>query len=771
MAIRILPNVSPRIVVIQKPDNNRSIQVLTGEIKGLEDEPAYLTFPAFVSTGGKENLGGGTSVGITATLLNTIVAFEQRGISVSQGTVTTTSSKRLIDSFATFITDGVEAGASIVNFTDRSVGTVIRVISETEIELLSPLEDGATNTFSLNDEYRIWNIEQVSVDGGNLVAIDALRVGTGNTISPILPTFGTQVLLTSSSSATLQEAQLVEYGAFGRRVTIDAINGISGTGKNIEGLPIGTERDPVNNIPDAIVIAQQYGIGTLFFKSDYVFDTGDVLTGYNIIGEGEEDTTLTFNAGSDVASVKVSQATVTGSFDDRATFRNCHLENISFVEADIQDCTLFGIITLSGTGDTIIVDCKDGLVADSPPPAIDMGGAGRGLAIRNYFGDISLRNKTGGENVEINVNSGGRITLENTVSNGNIRITGTAALTDNSTGTAVIDTTDLIFPDQLQRSSFGDIVRYSPNGTAGIKYPQGTAGNEINNIQDVLLVAAANNINQIQVDQTLIIPSGVDISSYRFIGKNELNSIVVLQSGCITERTNFFSCIITGVVNGSIYAKECGLETLSNIGADTFPSILFQCIFRSGTHTFRNGLTTPQNIHFIHCESGVPGVGAAILNINGSDSPIAFRGYEGGVVIDNMTAGNICTFGFAEGQLTLNPSCISGTIQLDGVVNLVDNSNGVVVNKRSAVSKDIVADSVWDELASDHSIAGSFGEAITVAKKILRNRQRVDRTTRTLTIYDDDGTTPLFVFDLRDAAGGTNITPDSDQGIFDRDPQ
>lgn len=53
-----------------------------------------------------------------------------------------------------------------------------------------------------------------------------------------------------------------------------------------------------------------------------------------------------------------------------------------------------------------------------------------------------------------------------------------------------------------------------------------------------------------------------------------------------------------------------------------------------------------------------------------------------------------------------------------------------------------------------------------LARKHLTNRDRIDETANTLTRYDDDKTTPLVVFDLKDGAGSASSDP-----IFEKDPR
>jgi hypothetical protein len=54
----------------------------------------------------------------------------------------------------------------------------------------------------------------------------------------------------------------------------------------------------------------------------------------------------------------------------------------------------------------------------------------------------------------------------------------------------------------------------------------------------------------------------------------------------------------------------------------------------------------------------------------------------------------------------------------------------------------------------------------TLARKHLTNRDKIDTTANTLIRYDDDGTTPLVTFDLKDGDGGASSTQ-----IFEKDPQ
>lgn len=94
-----------------------------------------------------------------------------------------------------------------------------------------------------------------------------------------------------------------------------------------------------------------------------------------------------------------------------------------------------------------------------------------------------------------------------------------------------------------------------------------------------------------------------------------------------------------------------------------------------------------------------------------------------------------------------------------------------------------IADAVWDEPRAEHLDAGSTGEALNLIKadttaiadnlylnadsvkeivevllKLEAGRTKIDPVTNTLTVYDEDCTTPLRVFKLYDSTGAESVT-------------
>lgn len=197
---------SPRIVEVASPSVEIVLQDLHDTLKSnteqaseADDSLENLDDDPLIDSAGKEGLGGGVEVAITSTMLNAQLAFESRLTPTSEGTVTTANGAgtTLIDSGATFQTDGVERGAVVINFTDQSITEVLSVDSETQLTT-RVLRAGTDNDYDSSDAYKVWNIIQCNISGGNLVAVDDLEAP----ISSVFPTAFTQIVRTASSSAT-----------------------------------------------------------------------------------------------------------------------------------------------------------------------------------------------------------------------------------------------------------------------------------------------------------------------------------------------------------------------------------------------------------------------------------------------------------------------------------------------------------------------------------------------------------------------------------------
>lgn len=424
----------PRIMRIPVPLVEATVQDLTDTLSARQADLDNLIYDQLLDgpgTGGKQDLGGGVLVGLTTTTKNVVVSFEARKDSVREGTVTTGDANGILltDTGATFISSGVTPGAWVMNLTDGSMASVLRVKSETQL-ITDGLGDGIDNQWDLNDAYEVRLVVQVEIAGGNLVAIDSI----GDPREVVLPTAGTQVIRTSASSATLRESEAIEFSSYNGGVTVALSSPYSGT-----VFPTGTLQQPVNNMTDALSIANDRGLSKFFLLEDVTLQALD-FTAKTFVGS-VPDVTVTVDASAIVDSARFENVGATGTFDSLAYFICAVVSNCSALNGAVfERCRIGGTIGLSGPNQVIFIGCVD----DNPVsdiPTIDMTGLTADVAIRGYFGSLELANKAGASAVTVDL-AGGRVIIDASVTTGSIRVRGIGHV-ENS-GTATLDAADLV---------------------------------------------------------------------------------------------------------------------------------------------------------------------------------------------------------------------------------------------------------------------------------------------------------------------------------------
>jgi hypothetical protein len=721
--IDVFYNLSPRLVRIAAPSTEVTIQDLHDTLRDIEDEPANLIYPDLIESAGKEPLGGNVFVGLTATLQNAQIMFERRVNLLSSGTITTasTSSERaylLIDSAATFITDGVKRGDIVHNETDIAYGEVLTVDSETQLTVLKT-GGGTDNELNLNDTYYIYEMVQCEISGGNLVAID----GLGDPISPVFPTFGTQVLRTSSSSATLQEQADIQYASFNGGVTIDILNGTAGT-----IFPIGTPRLPVNNFADALSILQQRGFDTYFVRGDLTINAG--THPYLFIGQAISVTTITIDAIADVTGARFENATITGTLDGDAGISNCDILNLNFFNGVINSCVLEGVITLGGGVDALILDCWGG----SQGATINLGGTGQQLYLQNFSGSVEITNKTGTDDVTIGL-ANGRITIDNTVTNGQIALQGVGKWTNRTSyagGATIIN--ELIDADDIQQTAFENFVTIDViNGVAGITYPTGTALHPVNNISDAIAISNIHGFNKIRIIGNITLDTGDNLSGYQIFGQNTELSTITINAGASVTSCEFSECTLTGVLDGNNIIRESIVDNISE-----FNGVMFNCLIFS-TVTLGGG----SQASFLNCYSGVAG-GAITptINMGGSGQKMIVRNYAGGIKLTNRTGTDSVSIDLNSGQVIIDDTVTNGEITLRGVGKW---TNEDVYIGGATIKNELLATGTIVQAFDDNTYDGVPLSVLLQDLLSMAKGRIVENPSNTFTFYEQDNQTPRFV--------------------------
>jgi len=114
-----------------------------------------------------------------------------------------------------------------------------------------------------------------------------------------------QVSVRTFNSAGLISAPAMEFSSYQDCVTIDVNSPYSGT-----TFPVGTPQQPVNNINDAIFIAETRGFNSFNLKSDLTLPSGTVVDDYNI--KSPNWAVVTVEAGASVVNTEFEKLSLYG---------------------------------------------------------------------------------------------------------------------------------------------------------------------------------------------------------------------------------------------------------------------------------------------------------------------------------------------------------------------------------------------------------------------------------------------------------------------------
>lgn len=495
-----------------------------------------------------------------------------------------------------------------------------------------------------------------------------------------------QVSVRSSNSAGLVNSAEIEYGSFGGAVCIDVINGVAGA-----LYPTGTPRQPVNNLSDAILIAERRGF-TTFKVTGSLNIINENVAEYTFYGQSPAKSIINILPSANVFDCHFDECTLTGTLDGGTQAFRCAITNMSFVNGGITECFLMDQITMGGTTALNIINCVSG-IAGPAPVIIDMGGDCGELSIRNFSGAIKIQNKTGADGVSIDL-SQGSVILDSTVTNGDIICRGVGQLTNNATGSAVVYE-QMLDPKYVNIGLYTDGAIHidTEDGVAGTLFPIGTAIRPVNNINDAKTIADALGVRRYKFHGTLVI--NADHEHWYFEGLSSILTDVVVCSNTVSMyEPKFVNCTVTGNINTpSQQYERCFITALSGVRGLTIDSAI-------------NGTITLEPASSLLCQN-VSVANNVNVNINGGSGSLFQASVinSGTFTISGATAGAVAQVGLNNmGSVTLAASNTAGSIfQITGIGTVVNNTTGatVVDNTSQILSSESITQ--VDEL---HKLAG-----------------------------------------------------------------
>lgn len=259
-------------------------------------------------------------------------------------------------------------------------------------------------------------------------------VGSNSNIGDV--TNVNQVSIRSANSAGLQDLTSLQAASFsGGGVAYQASTPYAGT-----TFPLGTRGYPVNNIPDALSIANFRGLKQIFIAEPTVLMSDiNVSNMYKFVGDSIY-TPMYVSSGVLTGESEFINLAISGYFDDGIFLRECIVGDVHLNDGACYECAITGTIYAGGITQCTILECYSGLPDVVPPVTIDLSAAPPGFAliVRNWRGDLNIKNCNNIIVADIGIVAG-KLEFESTVTAGMFSVYNGAIMTNNSTGSTVIN--------------------------------------------------------------------------------------------------------------------------------------------------------------------------------------------------------------------------------------------------------------------------------------------------------------------------------------------
>lgn len=539
-------------------------------------------------------------------------------------------------------------------------------------------------------------------------------IGANHNVSDVK--VANQVSLIVNNAAGLISNAQIEFASFNGGITIDANSPYDGT-----VFPIGTPQAPVNNISDALLIAQNRGFTTFYITGDLTITESLTLDGFVFVGESMTKTELDIDSDTGCVRCEFYDAHVIGTLDGENMLKNCRLTNLTYVNGVIEQCLLGpGTIILGGSTTAHFLDCWSG-VPGTNTPIIDMGGSGQELGLRNYNGGIELRNKNGIDPVSIDLNSG-QVVLDSTLTAGTIVIRGVGKLTDNSNGATVLSD-DLLSKAVISQAvwdepienhlvsgttglsvgvqQFNGLVTLDVvNGQAGIDFPIGTERVPVNNIPDAVAIASARGISAFKVRGNITAMGG-PFNDYHIYGDGPARTTITCTD-LECHKCTYHDVTLTGQ-----FINDSDITTIGCVVTDLYDMQL--TAHRTSFGGAVRLIEVDSHSTFYDCYDNIPGIGIPEIKVNTCTS-LGIWNWQGGIELTEMiTPNTVVSLMIAQGRLFVDSSDVEGDIIVKGLANLVGTTGGTTIEQDGLITKETIAEATWKAMMEKIYVNTSSG--------------------------------------------------------------
>jgi hypothetical protein len=271
-------------------------------------------------------------------------------------------------------------------------------------------------------------------------------IGSNNNI--LTKTNLSSVQVAPHNSAGLVQMSEIQHGIFNGVVTVDEVNGFSGT-----AYPACTPLRPGNNLTDAKIVANYRGFTTIYVIGHLNVANVD-LTGFTLKGINAANSSITLESSAVLTRCEFRDIQVSGYLDGECLLRDCYVNGVNYFSGIFHECAFTEApVTLSGMFPAILLNCYSASYTNQSV-VIDCANGAVPLIIRNWAGNIKIINRNT-DGVYSSINFTGYCELDSSITAGGWDISGTGDLVNNTTGAAVVDHSKLVHGDEIASAVWG----------------------------------------------------------------------------------------------------------------------------------------------------------------------------------------------------------------------------------------------------------------------------------------------------------------------------
>ncbi len=497
-----------------------------------------------------------------------------------------------------------------------------------------------------------------------------------------------------TSDVPVVKSDIEERLDYGDRVYYDETSPYSGI-----DYPIGTIAEPVNNMTDAIALANLYNISDFYCLSDVTFpgNIGQTFEGYSYYADREN---LTISPINDNIFINTDWHGFTIDLNFSGGYGNqlekCIVNRAINMSGQIVACQI-GSKEFRGTvkvEDEIVMSACYSGVAGAGTPLYDMhDGKDTKLSIRSYSGGVEIINaNTSGDTATVELIAG-QIRLNSSCTDGYLDLRGVGYITHNEGTGCTVKTTGFVdsFETYIEETkildeqlAYQNTLYYDPiNGVTGTTYPVGTSAVPSNNIPQLYYLSEyATKIKNIRIRQHLTVsgitsslPPGQKMDYFTITADAPGVNLSIFDDGLIEnvkiENFNILEVHLGGLYNEffmcnlhEIYGAAGSFANCSIFGPHYHGEIFYD-------HKFR----VQENTTLISCYPGEAGSPPTIWMVNTGGTDLSIRDWNGDLIIDKVEhVDDHIVVEVVAGKIILTSGCTKGIIDLRGVGYIENNA-------------------------------------------------------------------------------------------------